>query len=84
MAQHPWLKKYADKEAAESQGQGSEEAGPSSKGPVAEAQSDEAILEAFARLEAKRAEWAATVPEKPTHFQVSIRGGAWSQANRGV
>ena len=79
----PWLKKHFvndEDTPAEASDDGHAARRPDAADPL----SDDEVDAAFEALDAKRREWDANELLPSADFRTSIRGGAWTKANRGV
>ena len=81
-----WLRHYATEDRQEPEGSVSEPSASSSSPPPKQPSylTEEDMNEAFALLEAKRAEWKQELASSPENFKTSISGGAWSMASKGL
>jgi hypothetical protein len=83
---YAWLRQYAAEDSQEPENSVSEPSASSSPPPAKQPSylSEEEVQEAFALLEAKRAEWRRELSTTPENFKTSIAGGAWSMASKGL
>ena len=83
ISKYPWLAKYAVTQAS-SRSNRKTPSRPSHVHSDDEPLSPDAVNQAFATLQEKRAEWSCEQELETEHFKTVVRGGAWTQAHRKV